>query len=181
MCRPVPGSADRTCRGIEKRRWAQPNAPLLAPTLLPASGTLLDTIGVGPPPTNREKTREYANAVKNTDEVFLSDEAAAELGYSAPLPPQSNGHLPPFVARPAPPSRLAWSPAPTLKPGRPLRRPAPPRWTPPSRFAPRPEPPAVRPPGRFAQPRRTRPDNNVRAVWFGQVAGGTLFYGPWPV
>ena len=36
----------------------------------------------------REKTREYANAVKNTDEVFFSDEAAAELGYSglpAPL------------------------------------------------------------------------------------------------
>jgi hypothetical protein len=36
----------------------------------------------------REKTREYANAVKNTDEVFFSDEAAAALGYSglpAPL------------------------------------------------------------------------------------------------
>ena len=36
----------------------------------------------------REKTREYANAVKNTDPYFFSDEAAAELGYDglpAPL------------------------------------------------------------------------------------------------
>lgn len=36
----------------------------------------------------REKTREYATAVKNTDPAFFSDEAAAELGYSglaAPL------------------------------------------------------------------------------------------------
>ena len=36
----------------------------------------------------REKTREYANAVKNTGSEFFSDEAAAELGYSglaAPL------------------------------------------------------------------------------------------------
>ena len=36
----------------------------------------------------REKTREYANAVKNTDPEFFSDESAAELGYgglAAPL------------------------------------------------------------------------------------------------
>ena len=36
----------------------------------------------------REKTREYANAVKNTGSEFFSDEAAAELGYgglAAPL------------------------------------------------------------------------------------------------
>lgn len=36
----------------------------------------------------REKVREYANAVQNTDRAFFSEEAAAELGYAglpAPL------------------------------------------------------------------------------------------------
>lgn len=35
----------------------------------------------------REKVREYAAAVKNTDPAFFSDEAAAELGYSGVLTP----------------------------------------------------------------------------------------------
>ncbi|MCW1958943.1 MAG: (3R)-hydroxyacyl-ACP dehydratase subunit HadA [Mycobacterium sp.] len=35
----------------------------------------------------REKVREYANAVKNTDLAYLSDEAAAELGYDGVVAP----------------------------------------------------------------------------------------------
>jgi len=35
----------------------------------------------------REKVREYAVAVKNADDSFFTDEAAAELGYDAILAP----------------------------------------------------------------------------------------------
>jgi acyl-CoA thioesterase FadM len=35
----------------------------------------------------REKVREYANAVKNTDSAYLSDEASAELGYKGVVAP----------------------------------------------------------------------------------------------
>ena len=35
----------------------------------------------------REKVREYASAVKNTDPAYLSDEAAAELGYPGVVAP----------------------------------------------------------------------------------------------
>ena len=35
----------------------------------------------------REKVREYANAVQNTDPAFLSDDAAAELGYPGVVSP----------------------------------------------------------------------------------------------
>ena len=35
----------------------------------------------------REKVREYAKAVKNTDPAYLSDEAAAELGYRGVVAP----------------------------------------------------------------------------------------------
>ena len=35
----------------------------------------------------REKVREYANAVQNTDPAHFSDDAAAELGYKGVLPP----------------------------------------------------------------------------------------------
>ena len=35
----------------------------------------------------REKVREYANAVKSTDPACLSDEAAAELGYKGVVAP----------------------------------------------------------------------------------------------
>ncbi len=35
----------------------------------------------------REKVREYANAVKSTDSAYLSDEAAAELGYRGVVAP----------------------------------------------------------------------------------------------
>ncbi|MGV1089119.1 MAG: (3R)-hydroxyacyl-ACP dehydratase subunit HadA [Mycobacterium sp.] len=35
----------------------------------------------------REKVREYANAVQNTDAAFFSDEAAAELGYKGLVSP----------------------------------------------------------------------------------------------
>ena len=35
----------------------------------------------------REKVREYANAVHNSDPAYLSDEAAAELGYPGVVSP----------------------------------------------------------------------------------------------
>ncbi len=35
----------------------------------------------------REKVREYAKAVQNTDPAYLSDEAAAELGYRGVVAP----------------------------------------------------------------------------------------------
>ena len=35
----------------------------------------------------REKVREYAGAVKNTDPAYFSDEAAAELGYRGVVSP----------------------------------------------------------------------------------------------
>ena len=35
----------------------------------------------------REKVREYAGAVKNTDPACFSDEAAAELGYAGVVSP----------------------------------------------------------------------------------------------